>query len=54
MESAVYGHPAQPRPGPEKLLPLGNITSANLGVSFENQGLSAHAVLESAAPKAVR
>ena len=53
MESTVYGHPAQPKPGPEKLLPLGNITSANLGLSFENQGLSAHAVLERATPKVV-
>ena len=46
MESTVYGHPAQPKPGPDKLLPVANITSANLGVTFENQGLSAKAVLE--------
>ena len=46
MESTVYGHPAQPKPGPESLLPVANITSVNLGLSFENQGLSAKAVLE--------
>jgi hypothetical protein len=46
MESTVYGNPAQPKPGPENILPVGNITSANLGLTFENQGLSAKAVLE--------
>jgi hypothetical protein len=46
MESTVYGHPAQPKPGPENILPVANITSANLGLTFENQGLSAKAVLE--------
>jgi hypothetical protein len=46
MESTVYGHPAQPKKGPENILPIANITSANLGISFENQGLSAKAVLE--------
>jgi hypothetical protein len=46
MESTVYGNPAQPKPGPENILPLGNIKSANLGLTFENQGLSAKAVLE--------
>ncbi|HOX58628.1 MAG TPA: hypothetical protein P5205_20030 [Candidatus Paceibacterota bacterium] len=53
MESTVYGHPAQPKPGPEKILPVANVTSANLGVSFENQGLSAKAVLERNASKSV-
>ena len=46
MESTVYGHPAQPKPGPESILPVANITSANFGLTFENQGLSAKAVLE--------
>jgi hypothetical protein len=46
MESTVYGHPAQPKKGPENIRPLGNIKSANLGLTFENQGLSAKAVLE--------
>lgn len=46
MESTVYGHPGQPKSGPDKLQPLGNVLSANLGLTFENQGLSAKAVLE--------
>jgi hypothetical protein len=46
MESTVYGHPAQPRKGPANILPVANITGANLGISFENQGLSAKVVLE--------
>jgi hypothetical protein len=46
MESTVYGHPGQPKGGPDKIQPLGNVLSANLGLTFENQGLSAKAVLE--------
>jgi hypothetical protein len=46
MESSVYGSPAQPKPGPGKIFPLANITNANLGLTFENQGLSAKAILE--------
>ena len=45
MESTVYGHPGQPKAGPGKILPLAKVTGANLGVTFENQGLSAKAVL---------
>jgi hypothetical protein len=48
MESTLYGHPGQPKPGPDNLLPVRNITSANLGLSFEDQGLSARVVLERA------
>jgi hypothetical protein len=51
MESTIYGHPAQPKPGPEKLLPIANVTNANLGLTFENQGLSAKVVLERAVKK---
>jgi len=51
MESTVYGHPAQPKKGPENILPVGNITSANLGITFENQGLSAKVVLERTAQR---
>ena len=46
MESTVYGHPGQPKPGPEKALPVANITTANLGLTFENDGLSAKVVLD--------
>jgi len=46
MESTVYGHPGQPKAGPESALPVANITSANLGLTFENDGLSGKVVLE--------
>ena len=49
MESSVYGKPGQPKPGPGKVLPVANITSANLGLTFKNNGLSAIVVLERAA-----
>jgi len=51
MESSVYGHPGEPKAGPGKILPLANITGANFGVTFENQGLSAKAVLDRETPK---
>jgi hypothetical protein len=50
MESTVYGHPGQPKPGPERALPVANITSANLGLTFENDGLSGKVVLERTPP----
>jgi len=46
MESTVYGHPGEPKQGPGRLELLAKITSANLGLTFENQGLTAKAVLE--------
>jgi hypothetical protein len=46
MESTVYGHPGEPKAGPGKILPLAKVTGANLGVTFENQGVSAQAVLD--------
>ncbi len=51
MESTVYGHPGEPKPGPKNILPVATITGANLGLSFENQGLSAKIVLERDARK---
>jgi hypothetical protein len=54
MESSVYGHPAQPKPGPDRILPVANVTSANLGLTFENQGLSAKVILERTGSKAAR
>ncbi|MDB6109673.1 MAG: hypothetical protein JWR69_1423 [Pedosphaera sp.] len=44
MESTIYGHPGEPKKGPAKFGPLSSVACANLGVSFENQGLSAKAV----------
>ena len=51
MESTVYGHPGEPKKGPGRFGPLAKITAANLGLTFENQGLSAKAVLEREGPK---
>jgi hypothetical protein len=39
MESTVFGHPGEPKGGSSKA--LSEILSAQLGVTFENQGLSA-------------
>jgi hypothetical protein len=44
MESTVYGCPAAPKEGP-KLSLLPDMKDANLGLGFENQGLSAKAVI---------
>jgi hypothetical protein len=44
MESTVFGHPGEPRAGSAN--PLSALIAGNLGVSFENQGLSAKAVLD--------
>ncbi|MFO1478087.1 MAG: hypothetical protein U1F98_15730 [Verrucomicrobiota bacterium] len=43
MESTVFGHPGQPRAGTTPALL--NVDSVRLGVTFENQGLSASGVL---------
>jgi len=47
----AYGHPGEPKAGPGKILPLAKVTGANFGLTFENQGLSAKAVLDRAATK---
>jgi hypothetical protein len=46
MESTVYGHPGEPKAGPKDMAPLAGISGVNLGLSFEDQGLSAKAVLD--------
>jgi len=51
MESTVYGHPGEPKDGPRTILPLTKIKSVNLGLTFEDQGLSAKVVLDRAAGK---
>ena len=48
MESTVYGHPGEPKAGPANFGPLTRVTGANLGLSFENQGISARAVFNRA------
>jgi len=44
MESTVFGHPGKPKAG-DFTSPLAALLNANLGVTFENQGLTAKATL---------
>ncbi|HEX8910837.1 MAG TPA: hypothetical protein VF796_00660 [Humisphaera sp.] len=46
MESTTYGHPGQPKDGPAIPPQLVGVKRVGLGVTFENQGLRAKAVLE--------
>jgi len=46
MESSVYGHPAAPKEGPPLAAVTASLLSGNFGVTFENNGLRAKAVLE--------
>jgi hypothetical protein len=46
MECSVHGHAGEPKSGPDVPLPLANVIAANMGLTFENQGLSAKIVLE--------
>jgi uncharacterized protein (DUF2164 family) len=41
----VYGHPGQPKQGPPAPPVLSDFQSGDFGLSFENQGLRARAVL---------
>ncbi len=43
MESTVFGHPGEPKKGTTTA--LAQILSAQLGINFENQGISAKAIL---------
>jgi hypothetical protein len=46
MESSVYGSPAQPKTGPPGIAALKGLLRANLGVTFENDGLRARGEVE--------
>jgi hypothetical protein len=46
MESTAYGHPGEPKPGPQSPLPLGGVKAGNFGVTFEQNGLRARATIE--------
>jgi hypothetical protein len=48
MESFLYGCPGQPKAGPENILSLSNLTSANLGLTLENDSSIATLLLERA------
>jgi hypothetical protein len=45
MESTVYGHPGQPKSGPEMPPILGQFDAANFGLTFEDHGLRARVEL---------
>ncbi len=44
MESTVFGHPGEPKSGAASL--FSKVTGGNFGLTFENQGLSAKAVID--------
>jgi hypothetical protein len=46
MESTVYGHPGEPKDGPLVTPGMLGIEQADFGMTFEEQGLRARAVLE--------
>jgi hypothetical protein len=45
MESSVYGHPGEPKKGPTLAESMQQFTSADFGLTFEEHGLRAKAVL---------
>jgi hypothetical protein len=45
MESTVYGHPGEPKRGPANVS-LTDVISGNFGLTFEDQGLRARAVID--------
>ena len=45
MESTVYGHPGQPKRGPANVA-LADVVGGNFGLTFEDQGLRARAVID--------
>ena len=46
MESTVYGHPGQPKAGPPAPPVLSSFTSADFGLTLENEGLRARVELQ--------
>ncbi len=51
MESTVYGHPGQPKLGPDWPPPLENVRWIDFGLPFENRGLRAKAELRRGDPE---
>ncbi len=50
MESTVYGHPGEPKPGPQAPPGLLDFRFANFGLTFEDQGLRARLTLDRELP----
>ena len=46
MESTVYGHPGEPKQGPAATPALKSFVHGDFGLTFEDQGLRARAVLD--------
>lgn len=46
MESTVYGHPGQPKPGPDLVPWLSELAGVNFGLTFELNGLRARAAID--------
>jgi hypothetical protein len=46
MESTVYGHPGEPKTGPDVTAALRQFSSGDFGLTFEHQGLRARASLQ--------
>jgi len=45
MESTLYGHPGEPKEGPASFGLITGILAAEFGLNFENQGISAKAIM---------
>jgi hypothetical protein len=50
MESTAFGHPGQPKPGPEIPGPLTGVAGIDFGVTFGDGGLRGRVEVQ-AAPK---
>jgi hypothetical protein len=50
MESTVFCHPGRPQQPAELLAPWQSIRNGNFGVTFEQEGLRAKAVLSRESP----
>jgi hypothetical protein len=46
MESTTYGHPAEPKDGPDLPAALAGVKSVDFGLTFEDRGLRARAAID--------
>jgi hypothetical protein len=52
MESTAFGHPGEPKPGPDVQAPLPDVGKADFGISFEDGGLHGRVEIELSEPGA--
>ncbi len=50
MESTVFGHPGEPRTGPDLPAPLAGFGSANFGVTLKDRSLRGRVEVEMLPP----